>query len=203
MTKALLNEAESFLLKNWAEARMLEESMEGVRAKYKELVQRVIQAVTDAHPELNSGFAYPTQFWGSGSIGFGRKSWPAGDSGWPPGLWIWNLRLENLASEDSEPPYASIWVSSKSAKKCNLDMTAARTQLKAVAKELLSPEDLDQTSNGGEGDVLLDFTSPSKIELIGLLLDEDGQKFVDRLVKQFDIMSGFIPTLDKLFGYVP
>jgi hypothetical protein len=36
MPKELLNEAEKFLLSRWSEARSLEESMEALRAKYKE-----------------------------------------------------------------------------------------------------------------------------------------------------------------------
>src|SRR5258708_958242 len=113
MPKELMNEAERFLVEHWGEARLLEESMEGVRTKYKEVFQRIIDAVTEGHPELNANAAYPTQFWGSGSIGFGRKSWPGGESSWPSGLWLWSLRLEVLAAEDSEPPSAPIWVPKK------------------------------------------------------------------------------------------
>jgi hypothetical protein len=39
MAKELLNEAERFLLERWGDARLLEESMEGVRTKYKEVFE--------------------------------------------------------------------------------------------------------------------------------------------------------------------
>lgn len=61
MPKELLNEAERFLLERWGEARLLEESMDGVRTKYKEAFQRIIDAVTEAHPELDASRVYPTQ----------------------------------------------------------------------------------------------------------------------------------------------
>src|SRR6185312_13878601 len=107
MAKELLNEAERFLLNRWDEARMLELAMDAVRSKYKELFQRVADAVMESHPELDVKAVYPTQFWEyAGSIGFGRTRWPAGDPYWPPGFWVWCLRLEDLASEEVEQPYA-------------------------------------------------------------------------------------------------
>jgi hypothetical protein len=139
MAKELLNEAERFLVDRWAEARLLEESMEGVRTKYKELFQRIIDAVTEGHPELDANAAYPTQFWGPGYIGFGRKSWPAGETKWPSGLWVGNLRLEVLVAEDSELPYAYISFSLKS--KVNLDFDAARVAINEASKEVLTPEE--------------------------------------------------------------
>jgi hypothetical protein len=198
MAKELMNEAERFLLKHWEESRLLEESMDGVRTKYKEVFDRIIEAVTEAHPELDSSKVYATQFWGSGSIGVGRKSWPGGDSGWPPGFWISNLRLEKLASEDSDQPSVTIYVSAKSAKKCNLDIAAAKAELSAAAQQLLSPEEFERTGKGDSNDTLLRLAAPTKAELLELLADGDGQKFVERFVSLFDLMARFVPTLDKL-----
>jgi transposase len=47
---------------------------------HKEVFQRIIDAVTEGHREFDANAAYPTQFWGDGYIGFGRKSWPGGES---------------------------------------------------------------------------------------------------------------------------
>src|SRR5207302_148940 len=109
---------------HWVDSRLLEESMDGVRTKYKEVFQRIVVAVTEGHPELDANAAYPTQFWGEGQMGLGRKSWPGGESKWPSGFWVDNLRLEVLAAEDSGSPCGYIWVSHKS--KCDLDFAAAR-----------------------------------------------------------------------------
>ena len=199
MAKELMNEAERFLLKHWEESRLLEESMDGVRTKYKEVFERIIEAVREAHPELDSSKVYVTQFWGTGSIRVGRRSWPGGDSDRPPGFWIWNLRLEMLASEDSDQPSVNIYFSDKAAKKCHLDIAAAKAELSAEAQKLLSPEEFEGTGKGDSDDTLLRLAVPTKAELLELLADGDGQKFVERSVSLFDLMARFVPTLDKLF----
>jgi hypothetical protein len=195
MPKELMNEAERFLLEHWGEARLLEESMEGVRTKYKELFQRIIDAVTEVHPELDANRALPTQHWGDGQIGFGRKSWPGDKHGNPSGLWLSGVRLEVLAAEDSDPPCGSIWVSKKS----SLDFDAARVAVNAAAKEVLSPEELKGTESEESGDVLLWLPAPSKRQLRDALSDGDGQGFVKLFVSQFDMMARFVPVLDKVF----
>jgi hypothetical protein len=108
-----------------------------------------------------------------------------------------------LSSEDEYPPLAEIWVSAKSAKKCALDIPAAKAQLLDAAKNLLSPEELEGIEKGDENDGLLYFPSPSKHELLGLLADGDGEKFVERFVTLFDLMARFVPALDKLFQSSP
>ena len=198
MTKELLNEAERYLLKNWAEARTLEESMEGVRVKYAELFQRVIHAVTGAHPELDRSVSYPTQNWGSGSIAFGRAAWPASDNYEPPGLWIWNLRLEKLASEDEPPPSAALYLPPKTVKKVGLDRTAARALILKAAADVLEPTELGRLNKTESSDVLLSFSMRSKTELLNLLTAGDGQALVDYLASEIDLLSRFVPALDAL-----
>jgi hypothetical protein len=197
MAKQLLNEAEQFLIQRWGEARLLEESMDGVRTKYKEVFQRIIEAVTVGHPELDANASFPTQFWGSGLIGFGRKLWPAGESQWPSGLWVEGLRLEVLTAEDSDSPYGYLWFSHKS--KANLDFDAAQALVNAAAKDVLSVEELKGTEIANSHGVLLYFTAPSKSELLRSLCDRDGQGFVDLFVSQFDLMARFVPVLEKVF----
>jgi hypothetical protein len=168
--------------------------MEGVRTKYKELFQRIIDAVTEAHPELDAQRSRVTQFWAEGYIGFGRKSWPFG-ANWHSGFWVENLRLEVLAAEDSVPPAAYIWAPRKS----NLEFDAARVAVKKAAIDLLTPEELKATGEES-GEVLLNLPAPSKRELLDALSDGDGQKFVKLFVSHFDMAARFVPVLDKVFG---
>jgi hypothetical protein len=197
MVKELLNEAERFLVERWAEARLLEESMEGVRTKYKEVFQRIIDAVTEGHREFDANAVYPTQFWGEGYIGFGRKSWPGGESKWPSGLWVGNLRLELLAAEDSEPPYGYISYSPKS--KSNLDLDTARAAIYEASKDILTTEELKDAVCEESREVLLWLPAPSKHELLGALSKGDGQGFVELFVSYFDSMARFVPVLDRVF----
>jgi hypothetical protein len=199
-----LNEAERFLVSKWDEARSLELAMEGVRSKYKELFQRVVDSVSEAHPELDAKQMYPTQLWTSaGSIGFGRKSWPAPDPSWPPGFWLWSLRLEDMASDDAEQPYSTIYVSPKSAKQCGLDVAGARERLFAAAHEVLTADELQNTEKGDTNYFLLYLPAPSKDDLLRSLSDGDGEKFVQHFVNTFDLMARFIPLMDKLFQDAP
>lgn len=195
MQKPLLNEAERFLVERWAEARLLEESIDAVRTKYKEVFQRIIGAVTEAHPELDSPVAYPTQFYDSGYIGFGRKSWPNDPYGNPSGLWVGNLRLELLTAEDSDPPYACIWASKGS----DLDFDAARGALKEAANKLLTPEESQGAEIPESGEELLFLAAPSKHDLLTAFCESDGQAFVGVFVSQFDLMARFVPVLDRIF----
>lgn len=200
MARPLMNEAERFLLNNWSEARGLKECMEGVRTKYKELCGRVVAAVSKAHPGLDASAVYVTQFWCDGFIGLGRKSWPGGDSKDPPGLYVDNLRLEILASEDSEEPESYLWVDKKSV----VDIATARGDVTAEAKELLGREQFKRVCIVGSGEFLLQFANtPSKHDLLTAVAEGDEQKFVDQLQSHFDTMAQLVPVLDKLFQEHP
>ena len=81
--------------------------MEGVRTKYKEVFGRIIEAVTEAHPELDNSKVYATQFWGPGSIGVGRKCGPAGiatghrDFGF--GIYAWKRLYPKIPTSRARP----------------------------------------------------------------------------------------------------
>lgn len=195
MPKELLNEAERYLVEHWAEARLLEESMKDVRAKYKEVFERIIEAVTEAHPKLDAHRVHVKQSWSDGEIGFGKKSWPTTRYGSPSGFWVSNLRLEILTAEDSDSPFACIWVPEKS----NLDFEAARIVVNEAAKNILTPEEHRNVVFDESGGTLMWWPAPSKGEFLSALCKADGQEFVELCVSQFDLMARFIPVLDKVF----
>src|SRR6516162_5213089 len=190
MAKNLLNEAEQYLLKHWEEAALLEESMKSVRAKYEDICQRVVEAVTEQHAELDASVICLAQAWSSGDIALGRTSWPMKDKKYPTGLWLYGLRLENLAAEDSEDPSGGIWIAKKEI--TGFDFAAARAEMMAAAQTMLSPEELQRVSPADTFDNLLWFDAPSKKEILDALTDGDGQRFVELLVSQFDFMARFI-----------
>ncbi len=199
MPKELMNEAERYLLEHWEDARLLEESMGRVRAKYKELIQRTIDAVVETHPELNASAVNLPRSGGSGSVGLGRKEWPCDDSKWPSGLRVWDIRIEELAAKEADPAViiAPLWIS----KKIKLDFDAARVIVNAAANELLTAEELKETefADKGERESLIWLPGPTKRELHSAISEGDGQKFVDLMVSQFDMMARFVPALDQVF----
>ena len=158
MAKQLMNEAERFLLEHWADARLLEESMEDVRKKYEEVFQQTADAVRKDHPELDKKVVTFKPNLTDGQIGFGRKSWPISKWGAPAGFWVDKLRLDVLAAED---PYSSIWVPKES----NLDFDAAREICEESAKTLLTPQEFEDTKSGVKEDLLY-FSVPSSNEFI-------------------------------------
>jgi hypothetical protein len=201
MPKQLLNEAELLLLKHWEEAYQLEQSLDRVREKYAVLLAQAADAVKQSHPELDSSKIYATQFWSKGSIAFGRKEWPEGDDSYRmPGFWLANLRLEVLAAEDEPPPTSSIWIPPRAMKKAQLDGSTVKSELLAAAKELLTSEEFDRTvRTDGPGNGLLYFVAPSKRDILDLFVTEDGASLVEAIVAQFDMLSKFVPFLDRLF----
>jgi hypothetical protein len=195
----LLNDAERFLLNHWSEARMLEESMEGVRTKYKEVFQKLVEAVSEAHPELDASSVWVTQFWSRGSIVFGRRTWPVENSYWPCGFWIEPLRLENLSSDEFDPPIASVWIEGKVAKKLGIDLTQARATMISGAARILSKEEFEQCGKAdSDKETMLTFPMPTKRELLEMLAAGDGQRFVASLASQLNLLARFVPLMDEL-----
>jgi hypothetical protein len=201
MAKELLNDAERFLLDHWSECRSLEESMESVRTKYKGLFERIVEGVTGAHKELDASTVRVTQFYTDGAIGFGRKAWPGGDTVWLPGLWIEGLRLEQLSEPESDPPSGSVWIPAKTAKNANLALASARAMIVAKAQAILSTEEFARCGkNDPDEQCMLAFTMPSKRELLLMIADGDGRRFIETIVTQFDSLSRFVPVLDELLS---
>ncbi len=88
MAKQLFNEPESYLLRNWAKAQVLAESMETVREKYAQIFGKVLDAVQEEHPELDSRFIHIKD----GQITIAKQSWPSMYAHWPSSLRIWGSR---------------------------------------------------------------------------------------------------------------
>lgn len=200
MAKELMNEAERFLLTRWQEARRLEESLRTVRTKYKEVFERIREAVTEAHPELDASEVKVTQFFNDGIIVFGRKAWLKHEAFFIPGFWVENIRIEILTSEESNSPLATLVIPMKAAKLAGINLAAARKAVMAEAKQLLPLEEWKEATQVDGEESLLRFPAPSKAELLDLLHLGDGQGFVQRFVELFDIMARFIPVVDRLYA---
>lgn len=199
MAKQTLNEAELLLLKHWDEAYLLEQSMDRVREKYNSLFERVAEAVLDAYSAFDTYKVLVTQFWGKGSVGFGRKSWPDSNTNNMPGFWLENLRLEVLASDDEPPPTSSIWISPKVYKKIGIDPQDVRQRMVAAAQEILGKDEFERTvRQDSTGKTVLGFATFEKKDVLDLFVNEGGEGLVEVIVSQFDLLARFAEPLDTI-----
>jgi len=102
-------------------------------------------------------------------------------------------------SEDSDPPTATVWIPGRAANAAGVALTQARAAVIAAAHEVMSKDEFAQCGKDEpDKETMLRIPMPTKRELLDMLCDGDGQRFVACLVAQFDILARFVPVLDKL-----
>src|SRR5689334_20041884 len=111
MAKRGFNEAERYVIRRWAAAFELEESMASAREKYQQLCERVVEDFIEAHSDFYNPRLRVIHISGNqpGSICVSKKSWPK-DGKSASGFWIENIRLEYVTDEDTPAPVLSVWV---------------------------------------------------------------------------------------------
>jgi len=197
MPKQVFNGPELYLLKNWSNAHLLEESMEAVRNKYGEIFGSVLDAVEKEHPELKSRSIQVASY--GGIAGIGRETWPSMYSAWPSGLWIGNTCLEGLVSEDSEAPDASVWI--KPPKDGGVDLQRAVHKLDQAAGKILGRKGAKRVSSKAtRSEAYLWYPLPEKRQdLLQMLVTDGAQRFIDCMFGHFDVLARFIPVMDEIF----
>ena len=199
MPDKLLNEAEEYLLERWKDAFAMEQQMEKVRKKYKSVCQRIVDIMREKHQELDVGMAWPIQFSGSGTIGVGRKCWPAKAEDFS-GFWLCNLRLELLVKEDSRP-CAFVWVLKQSGAD---DLSQVKQAILASVPRILSEseqaewkrEEPDESES-----LVLRYDLPESNEAILTMLKQgDGQGFVDCMIGHLESLARFTPVLNEVLA---
>ena len=189
---ATFNEPELVLLRQWTDARLLEDSMAAVRNKYKGIWEHVIEEARKNHRELDSfkmkiGSDY-------GGAGIGKTLWPK-SNGWPSGFYIERVRLDNLASPEEESPCKYLWLFQPS-----IDPEEVVTKLLKTAEEFLSKEELKRAEPGHrENEASLRFPlEQSQKELLELLTRNEASGFIECMVDHFDWMAKFAGVLDEM-----
>jgi hypothetical protein len=195
MSADKFNEAEKYLLDNWQQACLVEKSMKAVRGRYQSTCDRVWEAIKDKHKELDWHDVSPLRY--NGIVGIGRNTWP-GEPG-KGAIYIGNLLLEYLLDDNSPSPRAGIWVGTR--RKPLIDDEGIKRVL-CAAETLLAREEFEQCvkeSVLGDGYILWYRLPEERRTLVGMLLDGDGQQFVDCLVTHLEVFTRFIPILDEVF----
>ncbi len=192
------NEAEISLLRQWSDARLIENSMESVREKHTATLEKVLDVLQSKHEELNARQNLVSK--GDGRLGIGKKSWTTKPNYFISGFWLGDILLDNLTSDDDDPPHKFVWVNHPEG---DLDLEEAQTALCEAAKRILPKEDLRQM-NSDQGQWtkgIAGISCPlvqSRAEFIELLIKDESRGFIACMVAHFQSMVGFASALDEI-----
>jgi hypothetical protein len=199
------NEAERYLVQNWRQACRVEEAVKAVRLRYVELGDRVLETVQENHSELDWWENWLKRY-SCIQIG-GNEWWQQGDD--HACIGIEYISLDDLTADNpDDEPFIGIWVGEQ--KKPLTDVNGIE-QIDAAAKKLLAkdeierwewsePSDYDDESNDLYQYQFSYYLPETRTELLEMILKDDGQEFVDCLVKHFEAYVRFIPVLDEVFA---
>ena len=184
------DEAKKYIFANWRRACQVEETLKEIRG----IVPRVVKLIQYKHRELDHATpisSFDDSEW-SGYIGVRRNEWYSifGEAPW---IYIYNLRPDYLLNESCPAPRAGIYAGKK----------PRQTELEQIRRrvgELLTKDELDRCQPPTDHYVLNYKLPEDRRDLVGMLLEGDGQRFVDCLVGHFEVFAKLIPTLNEVFS---
>ncbi len=188
-----LNTVESFLFDRLPDVVQLEKTMGGIRRKYNELWEIICNRVKDRHPELDHRIIRVIDSYAQ--TGMGRKCWPSQYSTWPSGIYIWDIKLECLCSEDQKTPSAGIWI--KPPENLRVNLVKAKEQIYSEANRLLKLNLKEE--RGAAINIWYDLPE-SRQGLLNMLIKNDGREFIKCMVSHFDSLSSLIPAINQVYG---
>ncbi len=206
MAKQLFNEAETYLLENWTDARLLEKSLVTMRKKYAAVLVKVLDEVKKRHPDFDCrGMEFRVLDEDNDddcdcvNIGVGKKAWPsASRRNWPSGLWICGITLGEIVAHGEGFPTASVWINPP--EDSTVDLTSVGHRLEEEAKRLLPERTVTHTVDKEDGWVSIDYSLPeSRNALLELLLKGESQGFIKCLVAHFETLTKLVPAIDQIF----
>ncbi|MGD1018790.1 MAG: hypothetical protein ABSA12_05670 [Verrucomicrobiia bacterium] len=198
MTKQLFNEPESYLLKNWAKAQLLADSMDAVRKKYAQVFDKILDSVQEEHPELDSRSIHITP--NEGNVTIGKKTWPSMYVEWPSGLRIWDIRLENLASEDEEVPEAVVWFHPPKELRSQVNFQEVADDFKKEAEQLMTKAEFKRVYvESTKTYAYLSYPLPeTRQKLLESLLADEAREFIECVRAHFESLTRFTSVMDGI-----
>src|SRR5713226_3059350 len=182
------SDPERFLIKQWTDARLIEEGMKTVRNKYKELFEQVLEQVVRRHPELDYSKKYIVPAYGL--VAIAKGVWPKGRWDWPSGFYLDYIQLEYLTSVEQTSPYAYIWINDD-----RLDWNQAEAKLLTTAKVVLSGEQIERIDHGVEDEGVWLGWQLNREDLTRPLVEDEAIGFIAFFVEQFEVMTKFISVV--------
>jgi hypothetical protein len=201
MEKQMFNEPEMYILEKWADAKLLEESMESMRNKYREVFDKVLERVQEQHKELDCSAMHFAAGDDGINVAVGKSTWPCRYPKWPSGLWLSRVRLDDVASEPEYPPGACIWI--RPPVQSGLDLKKAANKLREAARQVLPKgalKDFEVDEGKSDASIWYPLLPESRQELLAMVKKEDGSaEFIDCMVTHFELLAKFIPVIDEIF----
>jgi hypothetical protein len=205
MSMQKMTEIDYWLIKRWKKARRFEKAMEAARLSYEglfveahERVRRRWDWLPDYKPrKLSEPVTEPQWAYGGGCIAFFHPGWCCSrwGEGWPSGIWIYNISLDELAAEEAPAPNISIclYVSRRSQKRVeDLQSRLRDVRSKAEGRRYLRFEENDPEDDG----VCLWYSLPEgRPRLLEMVLQKNGQPFISCIAKHVGEMAKLLHPL--------
>jgi hypothetical protein len=202
MSKQIFNEVELYVLKNWTDARLLEESLNRMRKKYKEVLDKVLAEVRKKHRELDhDGLILNIDEEDDDArniitIGVSKNEWSSNDRKQPTGLWLSGIAFGPLIVEREISPCANVFI--YPGKDSKLDLPEVTRKLEDAATRILPEIEFRREPEAGTACIYYSLPETQK-KLLELLLKDESRGFISCLVAHFNNLAKFIPVVDKLF----
>jgi hypothetical protein len=206
MNKQNASKQDRWLIQRWEKARQFEDAMESARCHYEHLFRKVHQRVRKKYPELNEYTPHKLTdkvteaAWdaGGGCVGFAHPTWRRNWDSWPSGIWISNISLDELVTERAPAPTACIWVSVSKRSDKRIEKLRARLFTKSL--RLTGYRSLHfQKHDESDSRVCLWYLLPEeRTRLLKMVLQDDGQPFVDCFANHIELMARLLQGLDGL-----
>lgn len=199
MPKRALNEAERYVIKQWAASCELERSMESARMKYQQMCERVMDDFVELHPDFHvqKVKVIHTASSRSGQMCVAKKGWPK-DGSQACGFWFENIRLEYLSDEDEPPPLMSVWLPSVDDVLYE-KWEEAKTRI-AKEAEMKLPKDLLVRAKKSLDDdgYAVAYEFASKGELLEAIAHTDTERFPALLTHGLKQLLLLAPVIDEV-----
>jgi hypothetical protein len=192
-----INEAEGYLLRNWKQARLVKDSMEKILTRYHSLCGNVLDTLQERHKGLDYRESFSRK--GNGTeLAVGRERWKT--NGNYAYIGVDYVDLDSLLDfENPERPFIGIWTGEPKKPAMSTEQVS---HLCAAARGILTDEQLSECDSGGDFDEYcyqVWYSLPDRAQLLKMLLEEGGQRFVECLVDNFEVFAKCIPVLDEIF----
>ena len=197
MTVQPFSDPELYLLNKWEDAMLLENSMNAVRDKYEQILATVLDRVEQQHRELDCRTMH-LSYKEDPSVSISKKAWSSMYPNWPSGFWIGCIGLNNLASEDENEPYASVYFNpSKSAV---FDSQEIVRRLRDFAETILTREQMSRLrDDANKGDASIYYLLPEpRRKLLEMLLNNKSAEYIDCIEDHLKTLARFIPVMDEI-----